>query len=94
MTQLLAVPTYNVSEPTAARPTTPVSQNVSLGTLSSHMPRNIAEVAYRIIATIACQVTCFPTVVASLVICAVSSNMALLVAVIAQPQVPGGNWGS
>lgn len=43
---------------------------------------------------IASKVTSLPTIFARLVICTVSSNMALLEAVVAQPQVTRWHWGS
>ncbi|KAK2392882.1 zinc finger protein GIS2 [Trifolium repens] len=52
------------------------------------MSRNIAQVANGIIWTITCQVPCFPTVIASLLIGTFNSNVALLIAVVAQSQVP------
>lgn len=88
MTQLLAVPAYNVTVATAANTKTPLSKTVRLGALSSHVPSYIAQVADGIIWTITCQVTCLPTIVACLVICTINCNMTLLITVVAQPQVP------
>jgi hypothetical protein len=94
MTQLLAIPAYNVAVTTAANATaatttaTPLSKNVGFWALSSYVPSYIAQVADGIIWTITCQVACLPTIVACLFVCAVSCNMALLITVVAQPQVP------
>ena len=88
MTRLVAGPTYNVSiSAAAASPTTPFFNNSGLGAFSSHMPRNITQVADVFILAITCTVTCLPTVLACLVIGTVSCNMTLLEAVIAQPQI-------
>ena len=95
MTKLLAVATHNVSITTAASSTSsPLSMRVAFGALSSNMPRYIARVADGVIRTFACQVTGLPTVVACLFVRAISSNMTLLIAVVAQSQVPGWHWWS
>jgi hypothetical protein len=89
MTQLLAVPAYNVAVTTAANTTTttttPLSNNVGFGALSSHMPSYIAHVADGIIWTITRQMARLPTIVACLFVCTVNCNMALFIAVVAQP---------
>lgn len=105
MSQLLAVPTYYVSVTTTTSTTAPtaasttattvaISKTARFWTVSSNMSRNIAQVTDGIIGTIPCQVTCLPTVVASLVICTISCKMTLLIAVVAQSQVPRWQWGS
>lgn len=97
VTQLLAVPTYNISITTATTTTntgTPISKNIAFWTLSSHVPRYIAQIADGLIRTITCQVTCLPTIVARFLISAVSRKMALLIAVVAESQVPWWQWGS
>lgn len=89
--QLMAVPTNNISitMTTAATPTTsPLSNSVGFRTLSSNMPGHIACVAYGIVWTITCQVTCFPAIVTSLLVRTVGSKMTLLIAVVAQSHVP------
>lgn len=74
---------------TAANPATyALSKSVGFGALPGDMPGHIACVAYGIVWTIACQVTCLPTIVASLLVSAVGSNMSLLVAVVAQSHIP------
>ena len=87
MAHLLAVPTYNVPITTATKTTTTSAliKNVALRAFPRHVTRYITQVADGIILTITCQVTSLPAVLACLVICAVCSKMALLVAVIAQP---------
>lgn len=98
MPKLLTVPTYNVTVVTSASAamnstTSPLSQYIGSGALPGHMPRYIAHVADGFIWAITRQVTCLPTVVACLLICAVNCNMTLLVTVVAQPQVPRRHWG-
>lgn len=93
MTQLLAVPAYNIAvttttSTTTTTTTTPLSNNVGFWALPSYMPSYIAHVADGIVWTITCQVARLPTIVACLFVCTVSCNMTLLVAVVAQPQVP------
>jgi hypothetical protein len=96
MTQLLAIPAYNVAVTTAANTTTTTTtaatatafyKNVGFWALSSYVPSYIAQVADGIVWTITCQVASLPTIVACLFVCAVSCNMTLLITVVAQPQV-------
>lgn len=89
MTKLLAVATHYVSKTTATCSTSsPFSMRVAFGALSSNMPGYVARVADGVIRTFTCQVTGLPTVIACLIVCAVSSNMTLLIAVVAESQVP------
>nr|CAN63952.1 hypothetical protein VITISV_020990 [Vitis vinifera] len=88
MTHLVAAPADNISKTSVATPTTPLSKNLGLWALPSHMPSYVAQVANWFILTVTCYVASLPAVLACLIICTVSCNMTLLVAVIAQPQVP------
>ncbi|GAB4837839.1 hypothetical protein Ancab_027365 [Ancistrocladus abbreviatus] len=71
-----------------------LSKNVSLWAFPSNVPRNTAQIADWLICAIVCQVTCPPVIVACLLICALNSNRALLVAVVAQPYVTQWHWRS
>lgn len=89
MTQLLAVSAYNIAVTTTANTTTtPLCNSVVFWALSGHMTSYIAQVADRIVWTVTCQVARLPTIITCLFICTVSCNMTLLIAVVAQPQVP------
>nr|GMC87466.1 protein FMP32, mitochondrial-like [Ipomoea batatas] len=92
MTNLIAVPTYDVTKSSipissSTRSRTPLFNGSSLWTISSNMPRYITQIAHGIILTVTGKVTCFPTIFARLVIRAVSCNMTLLKAVVAKPQI-------
>ena len=88
MTQLLAVSAYNIAVTTTANSTTPLCNSVGFWALSGHMTSYIAQIADRIVWTITCQMAGLPTIVTCLFICTVGCNMTLLIAVVAQPQVP------
>lgn len=97
MAHLLTVPTNYIPEPTSAsasastKSTTSLSvsifDHISLWTVSSHVTRNIAHVAHGLILTVACKMARLPTVLACLVVGAVSCHVSLLEAIVAQPQV-------
>jgi len=70
--------------------TTPASsvwKTISPCALPCHMPRNVAQVADRLILTVTCHVASFPAVLTCFIICAVSSKMPWLVAIVAQPHI-------
>lgn len=89
MTHLIACAADNIAVTATAAPSSPFCQNFSLGALPGNMARYIAQVADGFIPTLTGQVACLSTVVAGLLICAVNSNMALLVAVVTEPQITG-----
>lgn len=94
MPNLLAVPTHNVPETTTRTPITAatwaatvIATRAALRAVPSHMACHIARVANRIVEAITRQVAGFPTVLTSLVVCTVSSDVALFVAVVAESHV-------
>ena len=87
MAHLVTTPADNISEAATKTATTaPFSKHICLGTLSGNMSSYVAQVADRLVRTVACEMSSLPTVVAGLLIGAVSSNVSLLVAV-AEPQI-------
>lgn len=68
--------------------TTSLTKRITLWALSSHMPSYIAQIADRLILTIACYVACFPAILACFVIGTVCCNVPWLVAIVAESQVP------
>lgn len=94
MTHLLAIPTHDIPITTTstAGPASSLVHRIALGALPSNMARYIAQVAYRIVVAVTSKVTSLPTILARLVIGAVSCYVTLLVAVIAQPQVTRCLW--
>lgn len=94
---LVAAPTdhitiSNISSTTTATITTAttasLTKRITLWALSSHMPSYIAQIADRLILTIACYVACFPAILACFVIGTVCCNVPRLVAIVAESQVP------
>lgn len=99
MPQLIAVPADDVTMITArsstttictTTTTTPLRKHIALGAIPLHVPRDVAQIAHRIIGALTGQVTSLPAVVASLLIGAVGRNVPLLVAVVAEPQITRG----
>ena len=104
MAKLLAGPAHNIPVTTTTTTTTtttytatatadasvsPVSEDIGFWTLPGYVPRYIAQVANRVIWTIASKMACLPAIVACLFISTISCYMTLLVAIVAKPQVPG-----
>lgn len=83
---LIACPAHDITVATATAPT-PLCENISLGALPGNMPGNIAQIADGIILTVPCQVARLPTVVARLLVGTFRSTVALLVAVVTEPQI-------
>lgn len=84
---LVAAPTDHITIPNISS-TTSLTKRITLWALSSHMPSYIAQIAYRLILTIACYVACFPAILACFVIGTVCCNVPRLVAIVAESQVP------
>lgn len=94
MTHLITVPTNHIAvtatATTEATTTSTTGPNhITLWALTGHMTRYIAQVANRLVLTVPGQVACLPAVFACLIVCTISSKMALFVTVVAESQVTG-----
>lgn len=87
---LIAAPTdhitmSNISSTTTT--TTSLTKRITLWALSSHVPSYIAQIADRLILTIACYVAWFPAILACFVVGTFCCNVPRLVAIVAESQV-------
>jgi len=94
----MATPAYNVSITTTTTTTTSSATSlfdfIGLWACSGKVANHITQVAHGIVRAITRKVTCLPAVLAGLFVSTFRQNVALLEAIVAQPQVARWHGGS